>query len=151
MATTTSRARIGLGTKIVFTQSGFAGEIVEQITFGTERGEVDTTHMGVPAIEPGGPITNRQKIPLEVAGISDMNFTVHLDEESGWPPVNGDPETVEIIFRRRKTQLSPAKFSATGYIKTANATLPVEGKMTLAITVGFTGNLLFTRAVSLAA
>jgi hypothetical protein len=150
MAATTSRARIGLGTQIVFTQSQFAGEIIEQITFGTERDDIDVTHMGVPPVEPGGPITNRQKIPLEISGISDMNFTVHLDEEAGWPPVNGQPETIEIIFRRRKTQATAAKFSATGWVKTVNATLPLEGKMTMALTVGFTGDLLFTRATALA-
>ena len=147
MAVASSRARIGLGTRIVFTQSGFTGEIIETITMGASRGEVDVTHMGVPPIEPGT-IGNRLKIPLEIADIKDLSFTMHLDEEAAVPPLSENPETIEIQFRKRKTQITAAKFAATGFLKDYTWTIPMDGKMTLACVVCFTGNGEFTRATS---
>ena len=147
MAVANSRARIGLGTKIIFTQSGFTGEIIEQITFGAMRGEVDVTHMGVAPIEPGT-IGNRLKIPLEIAEIKDLSFTMHLDEESAVPPLDQEPETILIQFRKRKSQLTAAQFSATGFLKDYTWTIPMDGKMTMACVVTFTGNGEFVRATS---
>ena len=145
MAVANSRARIGLGTKIIFTQSGFTGEIIEQITMGADRGEVDVTHMGVLPVEPGT-IGNRLKIPLEIAGIKDMSFSMHLDEAASVPPIDQDPETIIIQFRRRKTQITAAQFSATGFLKDYTWTIPMEGKMIVACVVAWTGNGVFTRA-----
>lgn len=151
MAASRSRARIGLGTKIIWTQAGFTGEIIEQITgLGAERGDFDVTHMDVPPLEPGQ-FANALKIPSEIARIPDMTYMVHFDEASSIPPIGGDPETIEIRFRRRKTDLTAAKMEGTGWLKSFSITLPVEGKATMQIVVSWTGNMVFTRSTPLAA
>jgi|SRR6266568_2712768 len=148
MAASRSRARIGLGTKIIWTQSGFGGEIINQITgLGASRKDFDATHMDVPALQPGQ-FANGQKVPSDVAELKDMHYELHLDEAAAVPPVGGEPETIELQFRRRKTDLTPAKWSATGWLKEFEWTIPVEGKMTAKVVVAFTGDAVFTKAVA---
>lgn len=145
----TSRARIGLGTKIIWTQSQFVVEIIDQITgLGAERGDFDATHMDVPPLEPGQ-FANALKIPSEIARIPDMTYMAHLDEARAIPPIGGDPETIEIFFRRRKTDLTAAKLAGTGWLKSFSWTIPVENKATVQIVVAWTGNMVFTRPTPL--
>lgn len=144
MAASNSRAKIGLGTKVVFTQSGWSGEICEAITgLGVERGEIDVTHMGVPGLDEVR--TNRQKIPAGIAGIKDMTLVFHFDSAVGLPPINAAEETVELIFKRRPTELTPAKFSATGFFKDATLNIPIEGKQIINSVVAFSGDFTYTK------
>ena len=143
MAASNSRAKIGLGTKVVFTQSGFIGEIVETIEgLGVERGDFDATHMGVPTLDQVK--TNRLKVPSGLAGIKDMSLTLHFDPALGLPPL-AEPETIELTFARRKTEATAAQWSATGYLKDCGASIPVENKMTARVTLGFTGDYLYIK------
>lgn len=139
MAASNSRAKIGLGTRVVFTQSGWSGEICEAITgLGVERGEIDVTHMAVPQLTEVK--TNRQKIPAGVAGISNTTLVFHFDPAQGLPPINAAEETVEFIFPRRPTELTPAKFSATAFFINASLNIPVEGKMQINSVISFSGD-----------
>jgi hypothetical protein len=143
MAASHSRAKIGLGTKVIFTQTGFIGEIIEGVEgLGVERADFDATHMGVPTLDQVK--TNRQKIPAGLAGINDMTLSLHFDPAVGLPALS-DPETIELIFPRRKTESTPAKWSATGYLKGVSASIPVDNKMTARVTLGFTGDYTYTR------
>jgi hypothetical protein len=144
MAASNSRAKIGLGTKVIFTQSGWTGEICEAIDgLGVERGEIDTTNMAVPTLDEV--TANRQKIPAGIAGIKDMTLVFHFDSAIGLPPINAPEETVELIFKRRPTELTPAKFSATGFFKDATLTIPIEGKVTIRTIVAFSGAYTYTK------
>src|SRR6185503_9828923 len=144
MAASNSRAKIGLGTKVVFTQSGWAGEICEAITgLGVERGEIDVTHMGVPTLDEV--TSNRQKIPAGIAGIKDMALVFHFDSAVGLPPINQPEETIELIFKRRPTELTPAKFSATGFFINATLNIPIEGKVVINTVIAFSGAYTYTK------
>lgn len=143
MAASNSRAKIGLGTKVTFTQTGFVGEIIESIDgLGVERADFDATHMAVDTLDQVK--TNRQKIPAGLAGINDITLSVHFDPAVGFPALS-DPETIELVFPRRKTESTAGKWSATGYLKGVSATIPVENKMTARITLGFTGNYTYVK------
>jgi hypothetical protein len=144
MAASNSRAKIGLGTKVIFTQSGWAGEICEPITgVGVERGEIDTTHMAVPTLDEV--TSNRQKIPAGIAGIKDMTLVFHFDPAVGLPPINAPEETIQLILKRRPTESTPAVFSATGFFKDATLNIPIEGKMLINSVVAFSGAYTYTK------
>ncbi len=150
MAASNSRAKIGLGTKVVFTQSGWSGEICEAITgLGVERGEIDVTHMGVPTLDTVK--TNREKIPAGVAGISNTTLVFHFDPAQGLPPINAPEETVQFIFKRRPTELTPATFSATAFFISASLSIPIEGKMVINSVISFSGDYTYTKPTLLAA
>ena len=151
MAASQSRARTGLGTKIVFTQSQFTGEIIETIDgLGGTRERYDTTHMGTAPLEQGD-FSNSESIPADVADIADMTFVLHLDTANPIPPISEEDQTIEIIFRRRKTELTAAKFIGCGGIKSYAWTVPVRGKMTMRCTVGFTGTPRYIKPTLVAA
>lgn len=143
MARSNSRAKIGLGTKITFTESGFVGEIIDQIEgMGFERQTFDATHMDVPPI--GEVRTNGQKVFSDLARIKDATMTVHFDPAIGPPPVN-EGETIVFQFPRRKTEATAAEWSATGAIVDCGMTIPVEAKMQQRFTVAFTGDYSYKR------
>src|SRR5712691_8163902 len=102
MAASNSRAKIGLGTKVTFTQTGFVGEVIDSIEgLGVERADFDATHMGVLTLDQVR--TNREKIPAGLAGINDITLSVHFDPAVGFPALS-EPETIELVFPRRKTE-----------------------------------------------
>ena len=144
MAASNSRAKIGLGAKVVFTQSGWSGEVCETITgLGVERGSINVTHMGVPTLEEV--TTNEETLPAGIARIKPMTLVFHFDPAVGLPPINGPVETVEISFKRRATELTPAKFIASGYFTDATLSIPIAEKMVINSVVSFTGNLVYQK------
>ncbi len=144
MAASNSRAKIGLGTRVVFTQSGWSGEVCEPITgLGVQRSEIDVTHMAVPTLDET--TTNIQKIPGGLAGIKDLTLVFHFDSAVGLPPINAPEETIELIFKRRPTELTAAKFSATGFFKDATLTIPLDGKQIINTVVAFSGAYSYTK------
>lgn len=148
MAAATSRARVGLGTKIHFALSGSKGEIIETISWGIDGGEaIDATHMDVAPIDGNGIRTNAEMIPREIARLKPMTFTAHFDEALGLPQVNL-PETIELELRRRTGQATPAKWSATGWVSSIDVDLPVDNKSVVRMTVFFTGNYSYTKPVA---
>ncbi len=150
MAASNSRAKIGLGTKVIFTQSGWSGEICEAITgLGVERGEIDVTHMGVPTLDEV--TSNREKIPAGIANIKDMALVFHFDSAVGLPPINGPVETIQLIFKRRPTEATPAIFSASGFFKDATLNIPIEGKVVVNTVIAFSGAYIYTKPTLLAA
>jgi hypothetical protein len=145
MAASTSRARVGLGTKINFALSGSKGEIIETVSWGIDGGDaIDATHMDVPPIDGDGIRTNAEMIPREIARLQPMTFTAHFDEALGLPQLNF-PETIELVLRRRSGQLTPAKMSATGWVSNVAFDLPVNEKSVVRMTVSFTGNFVYVR------
>jgi hypothetical protein len=145
MAAATTRARVGLGTKIVFHDSGITGEIIETISWGIDGGEaIDATHMGVPPLDGYSIRTNGEMIPRETAQLRQMTLTLHFDEASGLPQVNR-PETIELILRRRSTQLTSARWKATGWVQSMDLDIPVQEKMVYRMTLAFTGNFVYTK------
>lgn len=145
MSAATTRARVGLGTQLIFTQSGITGEIIETISWGIDGGDaIDATHMGVSPLDGFEIRTNGEMIPREIATLRPLTCTLHFDEESGLPLVN-QPETIQLILRRRKTQLTPAIWQATGWVSTLDLDIPVAEKMVYRMTVIFTGNYLYTK------
>ncbi len=144
MAVSNSRAKIGLGTKVIFTQSGWTGEICEPITgLGVQRSEIDVTHMAVPTLDESK--TNVQKIPGGLASIKNLTLVFHFDPAVGLPPINAPEETIQLILKRRPTELTAAVFSATGFFTDATLTIPLDGKMVINSVVAFSGDYTYVK------
>lgn len=146
MAVSTSRAKVGLGSKVVFTQSGSIGEILSITGVGWERGFFDATHMEVPSLDDVH--TNGQQIPSDLARFKPWTVTAHFDSALGFPPAR-EPETIELVLPKRKAELVPAKLSATGWISDVTMGLEVDAKAVATFTMQFTGDYLYQRPVLL--
>jgi hypothetical protein len=138
-------ARTGLGTKIIFAQSGFSHEIFGQIVLGGIRGEVDVSHMLSINTEVGG-VGSRQKASLEISGIKDMSFSLHFDDEAEIPPLHQEAETIILQFPKRKELDYPSTLTTTGFLKDYTITTPLDGKVVVECIVGFSGNAIWKRA-----
>lgn len=143
MAVTNSRAKIGLGTKIIFTQSGSIGEIMS-ITgaLGLQGTSFDASHLGMPTLDQVN--ANGQKVPGGIVQIKSMTATIHFDPALGIPPLLL-PQTIEVILPKRTTESSPAKFSATGWMEDYEAGMQPNEKMTATCVVAFTGNFVYVK------
>jgi hypothetical protein len=138
-----SRAKIGLGSKVIFTQSGFVGEVINEIRgMGFTRPSFDATHMDSPDLEEVR--TNGQMIPGSFAQIKPATMTLHFDPSLGLPPVN-DGEMIIIEFPRRKTEATPASWRAFGWVSDCDMAIPVKEKMTQTITLDFTGDTFYKK------
>lgn len=148
MAVSTSRATPGIGTKIEFMQSGSLGEIVSYAGIGWTRGSYDATHMEVPEVNGADIRSNGQQIPSGLVRFKTWTVTIHFDSAKGLP-VPGDPETINLVFKKRSAELVPAKLSATGWVSDTTMGLEVDAKTVATVTIDFTGNFEYTKPVLL--
>jgi hypothetical protein len=149
MAASNSRAKIGLGTKVVFTQSGSIGEIMSlSNALGLEGTSFDASHLGMPTLDEVS--ANGQKIPGGIVQITDMSGVIHFDPANGIPPMLLS-QTIEVVLPKRSTELSAAKFSATGWLQSFNASMTPNEKMQGNFVIAFTGAYVYTKPTLLAA
>lgn len=143
MAIPNSRAKIGLGTKIIFTQSGSIGEIVS-ITgaLGLQGTSFDASHLGMPTLDQVN--ANGQKVPGGVVQIKNMTATIHFDSANGIPPLLL-AQTIELLLPKRAVEASPAKWSATGWVEDFEASMQPNEKMMSTVVLAFTGNFIYTK------
>lgn len=144
MAASTSRATVGLGTKIILTQSGSLGEIMSYAGIGWERGFFDATHMDVPEVDGATVRSNGQQIPSGLVRFKPWTVQVHWDSARGLPTPN-EPETIELELRKRKTELTGGKFSATGFITDTTMGLEIDAKTIHTVTIQFTGDYVYVK------
>ena len=143
MAVPNSRAKIGLGAQIIFTQSGSIGEIVSiNGAMGVAGTSLDASHLMMPTLDEVN--SNGQQIPGGVVQLKDWNLSVHFDSTIGLPTVH-EVQTIELILPKRTNESSPAKWSATGWVKDVEVTMQPTEIMMAAIINAFTGDFAYQR------
>jgi len=148
MAVSNSRAKIGLGAQIEFTQSGSIGEIVGGNDFmGVQGTSLDASHLMMPTLDEVH--SNGQQIPGGVVQLMDWSLNVHFDSAIGLPKVH-EVQTIRLILPKRTNESSPAKWQATGWVKQCSISMQPNEIMMAAITIAFTGNYEYSRPTLLA-
>lgn len=116
--------RVGHGTTISFTVSMFAPEVKTIAFANSSRDPIDTTHLSSPAgsaTEMGG----RTSLPSPIAAPGDVALGFHLDPDE-IIPINADPEPIEVEFPLQAGELTAAKWTFTGYIKSWDSDVETE-------------------------
>lgn len=143
MAESNSRAKIGLGTQIIFTQSGSIGEIVSiNGAMGVQGTSLDASHLMMPTLDEVN--SNGQQVPGGVVQLKDWNLTVHFDSAIGLPKVH-EVQTIQLVLPKRTNESSPAKWQATGWVKDAEVSMQPNEIMQATIIIAFTGAYLYER------
>lgn len=148
MAESNSRAKIGLGAQIIFTQSGSIGEIVSiNGAMGVQGTSLDASHLMMPTLDEVN--SNGQQIPGGIVQLKDWNLSVHFDSAIGLPKVH-EVQLIQLILPKRTTESSPATWQATGWVKDVEVTMQPNEIMAAAVIIAFTGNYEYTKPTLMA-
>jgi hypothetical protein len=143
MAESNSRAKIGLGTQIIFTQSGTIGEIVSiNGAMGLAGTSLDASHLMMPTLDEVN--SNGQQIPGGVAQLKDWNLNIHFDSAIGLPKVH-EVQTIQLVLPKRTNESSPAKWQATGWVKDVEVSMQPNEIMAATVIIAFTGAYEYTK------
>lgn len=143
MAESNSRAKIGLGAQIIFTQSGSIGEIVSiNGAMGVAGTSLDASHLQMPTLDEVN--ANGQQVPGGVVQLKDWTLSVHFDSAIGLPKVH-EVQTIELTLPKRTNESSPAKWSATGWVKDIEVTMQPNELMMAAVIIAFTGDYAYSK------
>jgi hypothetical protein len=148
MAESNSRAKIGLGAQIIFTQSGSIGEIVSiNGAMGVQGTSLDASHLMMPTLDEVN--SNGQQIPGGIVQLKDWNLSVHFDSAIGLPKVH-EVQLIQLILPKRTTESSPATWQATGWVKDCEISMQPNEIMLAAVIIAFTGNYEYTKPTLMA-
>lgn len=115
-------ADIGTGCTIVFTTSGFSGEILD-VKGGFQRKSIDITNL---AAAPGDYHT---KMPGDLVDAKPIVLEILFDPDK-IPPILGAIETVTITFPLPAGKITAAKLVGKAFVMEWDFNIPLEEKMT---------------------
>ncbi len=131
------RSDIATGTTVVFADSGFTGHLLDVSWDGIERVSVDSSHLGTANF--------RTFIPGELTDPGELSLELAFDPDDD-PPFNGDAEVITVTFPLFSL-LTPAKWVASGFMRTFSFGAPLEEKMTASTAVKMSAAIVITAEV----
>lgn len=136
---------IGTGTTLTFATTGFTAEIIETISWNAiARGAVDTTHMTSTQAS-AGQFGGRTFMPTKFANPGQIVLQVHFKPDTN-VPLHAAAETIRATFPLVTGDATAAYWEATGFITEMGPQIPLEDKMTNAITIQTSGLVTMTDA-----
>lgn len=128
-------ADIGFGITIVF-QSGFCAEILSVDFGGMTRASVSTLHSETPE----GWMT-KMASRIKDAGSIDVELAFNPNTS---PPINEAASAGEIRFPTPAGGSTPAKWAASMFMTNYKPTVPIDERMTAAVTLEISGKITIT-------
>ena len=135
--------RVGNGTTIAFAGSGFTAEVVSMDLGTIEAEDIDTTHLGSTApVLANDELGGKTYIPAPLQEPGEISLELHYNPDEV-PPI-GREDAITVQFPPLAGQATGAKIESDGYMKSIEAGIPTNGKMTGTAKVKLSGILVVT-------
>lgn len=146
-----STVDLSFGITIVFTTTGFTGELLDVSVGPHTRETVDVTHQGV-AAPSANEVGNMLKKFSDISDAGQVTFNIHANTDfltaTHQPPVEAAPETITITMPKTSGDTTAANLAGTGGIVSSTLGAPFKDKVTWDVVVEWESAPSWTAAVS---